>query len=202
MIDCHHLSDRMPEVARGAAAWTAEEERHLTRCESCRFEWELVGRARRLGATPSFRLDEAGVTDVVLRRLRTADTAPRRRWSLWVPAGLAAAAALILLLRGRSAVERLPVAAPRESVVATVPSPRPVVAPPAPVAPPPAVQAPTVSRQPELAVSGLDDLNADDLAPVLDALNEPFDAQELLRSPGWSDQEGREFEHALGVQEG
>ena len=50
MTACERLSDRMPDVARGRARWTAEEAAHLAACADCLAEWDLVATTIRLGA--------------------------------------------------------------------------------------------------------------------------------------------------------
>jgi len=96
MSGCERLSDRMPEVALGRAAWSAEEARHLDGCADCRVEWELVRLAGRIGAAaPSVAADPA-LAAGVLRRLAEAPATPaRRRVPRWA-VGLAAAAGVAL----------------------------------------------------------------------------------------------------------
>jgi hypothetical protein len=94
------LQDRMPEVARGAAAWTAAESAHLATCAECREEWALVSAAAGLGARLEAGFDAAGAGRAVAMRLRRAST---RRWpAARYLAGLAAAAALGFLYVGPS----------------------------------------------------------------------------------------------------
>jgi len=97
MSDCTELSDRMPDVALGRAAWTETEQRHLAECADCRAEWEFVTAASRLGATlPA--TDPALVSTVLLARLAREHERARARIRLWSAAGLAAAAAVIVAL--------------------------------------------------------------------------------------------------------
>lgn len=110
MTECP-LTDRMPDVAHGWLTWTAEEAAHLARCPACAAEWDLVMEAQaaaRRGPTP--RVDLEAVARRVLLRLENSPResggrSPRRpasRRARWIPglAGLAAAAALLLMIRG------------------------------------------------------------------------------------------------------
>src|SRR6187200_1425633 len=115
MTDCKHISNQMPEVARGSARWNAAEERHLAGCAECRSEWAIVRRAARLGAGGEFQLDETAITNAVLRRLHTHHPVASRR-RVWGFVGLVAAASVILLVSGRRTPEvRRPVVAQPES---------------------------------------------------------------------------------------
>ena len=92
MTPCERLSDRIPEVARGKARWTAEESSHLAACAECRAEWNLVTATIRLGSKAPQSAHPDAIATAVLRRVaddRRARTR-RRSWAL----GLAAAAAL------------------------------------------------------------------------------------------------------------
>jgi hypothetical protein len=95
MSDCEWLSDRMPVVALGQTGWTPDEIRHLSKCESCRREWELVQLASRLGEDVGLSLDPGAITAGVLRRLDREREDGRRRRREWSFAGLAAAAAVV-----------------------------------------------------------------------------------------------------------
>jgi hypothetical protein len=108
MTDLHEqLRDRMPEVARGDAAWSAAEAGHLAACDDCRREWALVGDALRIGAGVERRFDAAATAVVVARRLRNTPVvvAPRYR-----PLFLLGAAAALALFVARPAP--LPTPAP------------------------------------------------------------------------------------------
>ncbi len=97
---CRILSDRMPEVASGSAHWTREEEDHLSSCEECALEWQLVQRAGALGERIAAAVDpEAMAASVVERLQRRPRVLPFRRPGWWA-AGLVAAAATIVLLLG------------------------------------------------------------------------------------------------------
>lgn len=95
MSDCYWLSDRMPSVALGRAAWTPDEVRHLNGCQSCQQEWELVQTTSRLGERLTKRLDASAGSQALLQRL---DRSSRRRQRIWSIAGIAAAAAITALL--------------------------------------------------------------------------------------------------------
>jgi hypothetical protein len=96
MSDCERHSDRMPEVAMGQAAWSAEEAAHLASCPDCRAEWDLVLAARRLEASAPI-VDPTAIAATIQHRLATEHKAGRRtRWG-WALGGAAAAAAAITL---------------------------------------------------------------------------------------------------------
>ncbi len=98
MITCEMMTDRMPEVAAGASAWSPDERAHLQGCEHCTAEWRLVRIARHLRTPVVERFDAEAVSRGVLTRLRDAR---RRRWRMtggWL-VGLAAAAAVVLMVR-------------------------------------------------------------------------------------------------------
>lgn len=97
MSDCEWLSDRMPVVALGRAAWTPDEIRHLNECGSCQREWELIQAASRLGDEAGLSLDPALIATAVVGRLAR-DRAGRLRRRAWSFAGLAAAAAVAAAL--------------------------------------------------------------------------------------------------------
>ena len=95
MSDCEWLSDRMPVIGLGRAAWTADEIRHLNACESCQQEWELVQAVSRLGEDAGLALDPAALAGRVIRRLDGDREDRRLRRRAWSFGGLAAAAALV-----------------------------------------------------------------------------------------------------------
>lgn len=97
MNDTMHdqLRDRMPEVARAAATWTAEEAGHLAGCADCLAEWALVQGTRRLGAGIEAGWDGAATARAVSARLRSEPTLARTRFRPFLL--LATAAALALL---------------------------------------------------------------------------------------------------------
>ena len=97
MTELHLDADRMPDVARGAAQWSAEELRHLGHCDQCRSEWAMVQVAAGLGRGVARRLGSARIADTVARRLAS-EPPPRRtlvgRTARLLAAGMAAAAAI------------------------------------------------------------------------------------------------------------
>lgn len=97
MNPCHHLSDRMPEVARHASRWTADEAAHLLACEDCGAEWHLVGSAVAMGHGVASRVNADQVAEQVIARLREspAVVAPARPWVRRALLPFAAAAALV-----------------------------------------------------------------------------------------------------------
>lgn len=101
MNDAMHdrLRDRMPDVARGSATWTAEEAVHLAACEECRAELALLGIARRIGAEVEAGFDGSAAARGVTMRLRQAPAPAAKRYRPFLL--LAAAAAAVLLLVGR-----------------------------------------------------------------------------------------------------
>jgi hypothetical protein len=179
MTTCDHISDRMPDVANGRAQWSADDERHLAGCEACRLEWDVVRGAARLGTGSGLRLDETVIADAVLRRLRTAGpvephAVSRRGTRVFAGAAgaVAVAAGLVLLVWGNVRPTRTPVsAAGRESTV---------------------VAAPVEVGQLGLSVPELEDVPAEALDTVLQALERPLRADEWLES-NWSEVESREF---------
>ena len=104
MITCESMSERMPDVAAGRAAWQREEAAHLAGCPACAAEWRLVTQAAALGSGRA--VDAAAVAQAVLQRLRTepSEATPLRRpWLLT----LAAAAVIVLIFLPRNLVTRL-----------------------------------------------------------------------------------------------
>lgn len=98
MTICEELSERMPAVARGEAHWDATALAHLAVCRECAAEWRVVSAVAALGrAAPA--IDPEAVGRLVLRRL-AASGGRRRRARRWLGAvtGLAAAAAIVLML--------------------------------------------------------------------------------------------------------
>jgi hypothetical protein len=113
MIECTRLSDQMPAVALGRTDWTEEEIRHLTDCESCRAEWELVQAASTIGEGIGEVSGRAEMAQAVLLRLAAHRTTRRR--SAWSVAALATAAGVAALIWSGSAPirPRSPVKAPQ-----------------------------------------------------------------------------------------
>jgi hypothetical protein len=99
MTTCELLSDRMPDVASGQAAWLPEEAAHLAGCAACTAEWRLVSATGSLAS--DLRMDSAAIARAVLERLRTEPdeaTLVRRPWLR----ALAAAAVILLVFLPRS----------------------------------------------------------------------------------------------------
>ena len=97
-----HLSDRMPAVARAVGSWTVEDEAHLSRCEDCRAEWDVVQLGATVGLDVAAGLDVDRVAALVMadrvRRTPTPKALPLRRAS-WLVVTAAAAALMIAVLR-------------------------------------------------------------------------------------------------------
>jgi hypothetical protein len=104
MNDCERLSERMPAVA-GGGRWAADEAAHLAACRGCAAEWALIRSAQALGSDVVARLRPDHVTDRVLGRLRLERAAARDRWRGLVVAGLAAAAAVAVVVSTRNPAE-------------------------------------------------------------------------------------------------
>jgi hypothetical protein len=113
-----HLSDRMPDVARGEAEWGIAERGHLERCGECTAEWRVVQLAA-CARMPVPALDLDRIASGVVRGASASGAVlpfTRRRavrsWRGWA-VGLAAAAAVILavaLWQGSAADPQLAVA--------------------------------------------------------------------------------------------
>lgn len=100
--NCATLRDRIPDVATGRGTWSAAEATHLEGCAPCREEWALVLAAASIGAEVERGFDVTAAAAAVTSRWREA---PRRaarplRWA--AVGGLAAAAALTLVLLPRT----------------------------------------------------------------------------------------------------
>jgi hypothetical protein len=159
MTVCTQLSDRMPGVALGRSPWSSEERRHLTACADCRAEWALVLAAAQLGAGSRVVSDPSVMAAGVLRRLGTEGVRRRTHRSTWVAAGLAAAAAVLVVWTARDTGGGTQPFEPAPSQAAT-----------------PA----TVPARPDFPLPELDSLPADALDSVLRVLDEP-----LARAGAW-----------------
>ena len=183
MTECERLSDRMPEVALGRAAWTAEEETHLDSCDECRAEWALVQGAGHLGESlpPG---DPEVLAAAVLGRLAEERAAARTRRRAWLAAGLAAAAVAIIAVR--------------------IPRPPTEVAVPVPAVPAaPAATVPGVATAGQaVALPELDDLPDAELESILGSLDESPGTSPALDDPGFDDLDEHELERVLGAWEG
>ena len=210
MTTCTQLSDRMPDVAHGASRWTETEERHLAACADCRAEWELVTAASRLGAAIRSPADPALVSSLLLARLARERQRTRLRARLWTAAGLAAAAAVILAVwtgAGLRPGDRAAGTAPRVATAPVAPArPEAPVAPgdstsPAP-RPPVLATGPTERPRAELPLPELDDLPAEALDSMLQALDEPAARADAYELPTLGDPGDRELEQVLTGLEG
>jgi hypothetical protein len=107
-MNCERLSDRMPGVMAGGDRWSREDEEHLVVCADCRSEWQLLARGAALGAElPA--LDASRIGADVQSRLAHARRADRNRRLGWIGLGLAAAAALVLVVARPDGIGRAPV---------------------------------------------------------------------------------------------
>jgi hypothetical protein len=103
MTDCTRLSERMPAVALGRERWTEDEERHLALCEDCRAEWVVVSVGSRLGLALS-PAEPGHTAAAALARLERERRRARVRARAAALGGLAAAAAVTLVLWGGKSV--------------------------------------------------------------------------------------------------
>jgi hypothetical protein len=182
MSVCTQLSDRMPGVALGRSPWTSEEQRHLAACADCRAEWGLILAVARLGAG-SHALGNPSVTAAgVLRRLRTEGVRRRSHRPAWVAAGLAAAAAAVLV-----------VWAARDTAGGTHPA--------APATTRIAMPA-TSSAPPDFPLPELDSLPADALDSVLRVLDEPLARAGAWELPDLEDPGDQVLEQTVAHKEG
>lgn len=102
-MTCTEVSDRMPTVALGHAAWSAEEKRHLDDCADCSAEWRVVRLAQKVTAARPDGLDVDRIAGRVLQRLAIEPAATSRSARWWYGgAGVAAAALLLVLALRRS----------------------------------------------------------------------------------------------------
>ena len=167
MTMCEQLSERMPAVALGHADWTDVERAHLVACPECGAEWALVSTASRLGLDVAAGLDAHHVTERVLGRLRVEGGRARTRRIGWMLGGLAAAAALSLVVWPAS---RHP-ASVRPGVAAQMPLPElDSLGTPELQAVLDSIDVPLGTTVQGVDTSDLDDLNAPELQHVLDGL--------------------------------
>ena len=104
------LRDRMPEVARGSAAWTADEAAHLAACAECREELAMVTSAVRIGAGVEATFDASAAARAVTLRLTQEPVGARSRYR---PLILLATAAVLALVYARPMSVPAPIG-PRE----------------------------------------------------------------------------------------
>jgi len=180
MTTCEALSERMPAVASGGAGWTDEEAAHVASCGDCRAEWSLVQAARGLGRSVGPEFAAEGMASRVLARVRASQRADARRRATrraltW--GGLAAAAALMLVVLFGAPAQRADIAA-------TAPD----------TTPPAAVAF-------QLPLPELDDAAPAELQAVLDGLDAPLGESSTLENPG-DDVTGQDLERVLRAWEG
>ncbi|MBA3555578.1 MAG: hypothetical protein H0W29_12550 [Gemmatimonadales bacterium] len=95
MTVCERLSDRMPDVLRGHARWTAEEAAHLAGCADCRAEQDLIAAVHRIAARAPAPRDPLALAETVLRRVANQPRSRLRSLRSWA-VGIAAAAGIAL----------------------------------------------------------------------------------------------------------
>jgi anti-sigma factor RsiW len=196
MSVCTQLSDRMPDVALGRARWTTRDEQHLAACVDCHAEFELVDAAARLGAAGATAPDPVTTAARVLQRLRVDRTRRQSHRRVWAAAGLAAAAAAVLVLwtaRAPGGPLGLPGGTP--SRVAT-----------SPTAHVPLRQSSSIrtvgTSTPDFPLPELDSLSADALDSVLRLLDEPLARAAAWEMPDLGDPGDQELEQAFTGKEG
>jgi hypothetical protein len=208
MTTCTQLSDRMPDVAHGTSRWTETEEHHLAACADCRAEWELVTAASRLGSALPSPADAGLISGLLLGRLARERQRTRLRARLWTAAGLAAAAAVMLAVwTGARPGLRPGNTAPRVATAPVTPA-RPEGAGAPADSTPPVTRTPALATAPagtaraELPLPELDDLPAEALDSMLQALGEPGARADAYELPAPPDPGDRELERVLTGLEG
>ena len=174
MSECESIQDRMPLIASGAAVWTDPESAHLAGCADCSATWQIVETARALGESAARRVDPAQVGGAVLARLREERRAARWKRGGWI-AGLAAAAAIVLIVWGKSA-------------------PGGLGGPSVPVA--------AVTQPLRVPLAELERLDAAQLEAVLDGIDQPLGAGAAPDAPHLGDLDDHELERVLRSLEG
>ncbi|MGH7507954.1 MAG: hypothetical protein ACREMZ_00605 [Gemmatimonadales bacterium] len=174
MSDCTWLSDRIPAVVLGRTGWTPEEVRHLSQCESCRREWELVRATSRLGESMDLPGDVAATAEAVLHRLRHQQDRGNRVARVIMMAGVAAAAIVAAVWLGVG--DRMPT------------SPSPVT--------------PSVAGRLEIPLPELESLQPAELDSVLETMDEPPAAGFTIGDPGLPDLDSDELQRVLDSWEG
>ncbi len=173
MSDCAELTDRMPDVRHGRAAWSDAEAAHLASCAACRAEWRLVSAGADLGS--QLQVDAPAISAAVLERLRSPERGAvvgRIPWRgvMVAVASIAAVIALVLLLPGR---ER----------------------------PGPSTTAPVVATAPTL-IPELNDLSEGELETVLQTLQSSVDDGATGGLPRLGDLDETQLEQLLRAEEG
>lgn len=172
MNGCARLSDRMPDVVHGRSRWTPDEAAHLAGCADCRRELALVQATVAMGRKAPRLRDPAGLAATVERRL--AGARMRRRDGTRRIAGLAAAAALMIMVWGRWPERPAPTAA------GSAGSPAQALVP-----------------LPELEL-----LDPGELDSLLQRMEMPSAGSSTLDAPGLGDLEDTELEQVLATWEG
>lgn len=100
MMDCETMRDRMPEVARGVAGWSAAEAQHFAGCAECAAEWRVVRAGIALHA--DLQMPAERIAAAVMARLHEKPAAPsgvrRLPWRGALVGLLAAAASIAIVL--------------------------------------------------------------------------------------------------------
>jgi hypothetical protein len=198
MTTCTHLSDRMPDIALARNRWSAEDERHLAACEDCRAEWAIVSAASRVGLSVS-PTDPEGMATRILERVRAEPRRVQSRVPRQVLAGLAAAAAVALVVwagrQRRDAAPTSEIAPPSVAASPGTPSPDTPAQRPSP---------PDLARGAspvDLPLPELDSLPAEVLDSMLHTLDDPLAHVGAYDLP--PDESGdRELEQVLASLEG
>lgn len=104
MTAATHLSDRMPDVARGAASWRSEDLAHLSACDECRVEWDVVRLGAAIGVDVVAGLDLDRIATRIMSDPARREPALRARPVLlrrasWLAVTAAAAALVMAVLR-------------------------------------------------------------------------------------------------------
>lgn len=170
---CTRLSERIPEAAGGKRQWTAEEKMHLTACADCRAEWELAHIAQDLAGRADELVRPSALAEAVTRRLREAGPAYRiGRRLRWVGLAVAAAAAILLVVRTISD----PAADPVPAVASALAD--------------------------ALHLPGLDSLSVEELEIVLASIDQPIEAFSTFDASEWNALDDHELERLLSEWEG
>ncbi len=172
MTHCESIQDRIPLVANGLAEWDTAEAAHVASCPECSAEWRTVMLARQLGDAAARRIDPARVSSAVLLRLASQRRATRWKRGGWL-AGLAAAAALVLMVRAGS---RHPSEAADTSQ--------------------------TVTAALHVPLAELETLDAEELESVLNGLDEPLGSGAAPDTPHLGDLDDQQLERVLRSLEG
>lgn len=173
-MNCPDLSAKMPAVAAGRGEWSAEERRHLASCPFCAEEWAVVQAASRV-APPRYVPDPARVSAQVLARLRSEQRSRRRLVRAgWITGAAAAAAALVLMVRGGT----------RLDLDGTGPV------------------GPVATTEFQIPMVELDSLTPAQLEAVLETLENPLGSESTLDPASLQDLDTPELERVLRTMEG